>query len=58
MLRKWFTTGERLEDRIDGPLRVLVDRLSEETVRAMVGYFDQTKNRKFTIPPEMYKRWF
>jgi hypothetical protein len=58
MLWKWFTTGEKLEDRIDGPLRVLVDRLSEETVRAMVGYFDQTKNRKFTIPPEMYKRWF
>lgn len=58
IVRKWFTMGERLEDRIDGPLRVLVDRLSEETVRAMVGYFDQTKKRKFTIPPEMYKRWF
>lgn len=57
-LRKLFNLTERLEDKIDGPVRMVIDRVSDEIVRAMVGYFDNYKQRKFSISEEMKNRWF
>lgn len=57
-LRKLFNLTERLEDKIDGPVRMVIDRVSDKMVRAMVGYFDNYKQRKFSISEEMKNRWF
>lgn len=57
-LRKIFNVAERLEDKIDGPVRLVIDRVSDKMVKAMVGYFDTYKQRKFSIPDEMENRWF
>lgn len=57
-LRKLFRLAERLEDKIDGPVRIVIDRISDKMVRAMVGYFDTYKDRKFSISAEMKSRWF
>lgn len=57
-LRKLFRLTERLENKIDGPVRLVIDRISENMVRAMVGYFDTYKGRKFSISNEMKSRWF
>lgn len=57
-LRRLFNVAERLEDKIDGPVRIVIDRVSDKMVRAMVGYFDTYKQRKFSIPDEMENRWF
>lgn len=57
-LRRVFNLTERLEDRIDGPVRLVIDRVSDKMVRAMVGYFDNYKQRTFSIPDEMENRWF
>lgn len=57
-LRRLFNLSERLEDKIDGPVRLVIDRVSDKMVRAMVGYFDNYKQRTFLIPDEMENRWF
>lgn len=57
-LQRLFRLTERLEDKIDGPVRFVIDRISEKMVHAMVGYFDNYKQRKFTISDQMRSRWF
>lgn len=57
-LRKLFRLSERFEDKIDGPIRLVIDRISDKMVRSMVGYFDSYKGRKFSISNEMKSRWF
>jgi hypothetical protein len=56
-LRKLFHLGERLEDKVKEPLKVVIEKLSKITTYAMVGYFDQYKKRNFEIPEEMEKVW-
>lgn len=52
-----FRLGERLEDKVDGPLDEVLAFLSRQTVKAMVGYFDNYKGRNFQIPQAMQKEW-
>ena len=56
-LRALFRLGERLEDKVDGPLDEVLGLLSRQTVKAMVGYFDNYKGRKFQIPQAMQTEW-
>ena len=53
----WFRGGERLEDRIQEPLHIFIDLLSRQTVRSMVGYFDQYKGRNFQLPAAFQTAW-
>ena len=52
-----FRLGERLEDKVDGPLDEALEFLSRQTVKAMVGYFDNYKGRNFQIPQAMQREW-
>ncbi|MCB0550301.1 MAG: DUF2236 domain-containing protein [Phaeodactylibacter sp.] len=56
-LRALFRLGERLEDKIEAPLDEVLKLLSQQTVRAMVGYFDNYKGRNFQIPQAMQTEW-
>lgn len=57
-LQSLFRLGERLEDRIGNrPLEELVEWLSRESVKAMVRYFDNYKQRHFQIPKVLQKAW-
>ena len=57
VFQAWFRGGERLEDRIQEPLRVFIDLLSQKMVGAMVGYFDRYKGRNFELPPAFQAAW-
>ncbi|MCB0577692.1 MAG: DUF2236 domain-containing protein [Phaeodactylibacter sp.] len=52
-----FRLGERLEDKVDGPLDDVLAFLSRQTVKSMVGYFDTYKGRNFQIPQAMQEGW-
>lgn len=56
-IRTTFRLGERLEDKVQGPLSGALDFLSKKTVQAMVGYFDNFKGRHFQIPKVMEEAW-
>lgn len=58
LLRSVFRIGERLEDKIEGPISLALDHLSRKTALAMVDHFNKFKGRKFHIPDEMGKAWF
>lgn len=57
VLAAFFRKGERLEDRSRPALRLLFDELSRLSMRAMVGYFDNYKQRGFVLPAEFSRRW-
>ncbi len=57
-IRAYFSWGERLEDKAEGPLRDLIDHLSVRMARAMVNYFNVYKGRPFSIPEQMKRAWF
>jgi hypothetical protein len=53
----FFRLGERLEDKLDGPLNTVVQHLAQRTTQAMINYFDKYKGRHFTIPQTLQKAW-
>jgi hypothetical protein len=53
----WFRGGERLEDRIQEPLQIFIDLLSQKMVGVMVGYFDRYKGRNFELPQAFQAAW-
>jgi len=57
-MQKFFSLGEKLEDKLDEPMHIVLDKVSEATVRKMVQYIDRYKERKFDIPEEMEEKWF
>lgn len=57
-LASFFRFTERLEDRIDRPLHIFIDLLSQKAVKAMVNYFDNYKGRNFEIAPSLSEEWF
>ena len=56
-LRNYFRLGERLEDRIKGPLDLVLNQLAQKSVSLMVGYFDHYKQRHFELPKVLKKAW-
>lgn len=56
-VRVFFNLGEKLEDKLDGPLNVVVQHLARRTTQAMVGYFDKYKGRHFSIPEPLQRAW-
>jgi hypothetical protein len=52
-----FRLGERLEDRVQEPLRVFIDMLSQKMMERMVLYFDNYKQRHFEVPAGLRKVW-
>jgi len=58
LLYRMFQKGEQLEDHSDGAMRTLLDALSVETVKRMVGYFDSYKQRHFEVPEAFERAWF
>ena len=57
VLAALFRKGERLEDRSRPALQQLFEQLSQLTMKAMVGYFDNYKQRGFVVPQEYTERW-
>lgn len=57
VLAALFRKGERLEDRSSPALRLLFDQLSRISMQAMVGYFDNYKQRAFVVPDEYRAHW-
>ncbi|MBR9921586.1 MAG: DUF2236 domain-containing protein [Bacteroidetes bacterium] len=49
--------GERLEDKFEGPMDLLIEELGRQTVKAMVGYFDKFEKRSFAVSGQMTRRW-
>ena len=58
IFKNLFSTGERLEDVVNQPMRLFLETFSHVAAKKMVGYFDKYKNRPFTIPEEFEKVWF
>lgn len=56
-VRVFFNLGEKLEDKLDGPLNVVIQHLARRTTQAMVGYFDKYKGRHFSIPEPLQRAW-
>ncbi|MCB0633170.1 MAG: DUF2236 domain-containing protein, partial [Lewinella sp.] len=56
-IRAYFNWGEKLEDKLDGPLNIVIQQLAQRTTQAMVNYFDKYKGRNFTIPASLQKAW-
>ncbi|TNE50956.1 MAG: DUF2236 domain-containing protein [Bacteroidetes bacterium] len=56
-IRVAFNLGERLEDRVQQPLRVFLDMLSQQVMQRMVRYFDEYKQRNFEIPKGLREVW-
>jgi hypothetical protein len=53
-----FRWGEKLEDKVQQPLPMVIDVISKKAAKAMVGYFDHYKGRPFDIPESHQQRWF
>lgn len=49
--------GERLEDRIQGPLHLFIDLISQKMMEKMVQYFDTYKQRHFEVPAGLKRAW-
>jgi hypothetical protein len=58
IFKRLFSTGERLEDVVNQPMKLFLETFSYVATKKLVGYFDNYKNRHFTIPEEFEKRWF
>ncbi len=58
IFKSLFRTGERLEDVVNQPMKLFLETFSQVAAKKMVGYFDNYKNRSFTIPEEFEKAWF
>lgn len=56
-IKAYFNWGERLEDKLKGPISLFVQHLAQRTAQAMVNYFDQYKGRHFEIPEPLQKAW-
>ncbi|MCB0704740.1 MAG: DUF2236 domain-containing protein [Saprospiraceae bacterium] len=52
-----FRLGENLEDRFEGPKEILIEELGRQTMKAMLGYFDQVKGRKFVVADQFVSHW-
>lgn len=52
-----FRLGERLEDRVQEPLQVFVNLLSQQMMVRMVQYFDRYKQRNFEVPAAFQAAW-
>jgi len=57
ILRSAFNIGERLEDKFDGPMHLLIQHLSQLTADGLVDYFDDFPDRQFQIPLVLRKAW-
>ena len=57
LIAAYFRKGERLEERGAPALRLLFDELSRLSMKAMVGYFDNYKQRGFVVPDEYRAHW-
>lgn len=57
-LKSVFRLSENIEDRIgDKPLKEVVEWLSRQSIKAMIGYFDHYKQRHFQVPEVLQKAW-
>lgn len=56
-IKAYFNWGERLEDKLEGPVNVFVQHLARRTTQAMVNYFDRYKGRNFVIPEPLQRAW-
>lgn len=57
ILRYFFRLGERLEDKVDGPVSQALDLLSRRLALAMVDFFNDYKGREFRVPEAMERAW-
>lgn len=57
ILRSAFSIGERLEDKFDGPMHLLIQYLSQLTADGLVDYFDNFPDRQFQVPLTLRKAW-
>ncbi len=57
LLKSYFRFGEKLEDKISGPLDEFIDYFSRKLTRSLINRFDQYKGRNFEIPPQMKEKW-
>ena len=57
MMRSMFKLGERLEDLAGPALDAWLDRFSRALMGAMIGYFNEYKQRQFRIPMQLQNRW-
>lgn len=58
IFKRIFKSGERLEDIVNQPMKLFIETFSHVAAKKMVGYFDNYKNRQFSIPEEFEKAWF
>lgn len=56
-IKAYFNWGERLEDKLQGPLNIFIQHLARRTTQAMVNYFDNYKSRHFEIPKFLQRAW-
>ncbi|PHN03670.1 oxygenase MpaB family protein [Flavilitoribacter nigricans] len=56
-IKAYFNWGERLEDKLQGPLHLFIQHLARRTTQAMVNYFDKYKGRNFEIPESLQRAW-
>lgn len=56
-IKAYFNWGERLEDKLKGPVNLFIQHLARRTAQAMVNYFDRYKGRNFEIPEPLQKAW-
>lgn len=56
-IKAYFNWGEKLEDKLDGPIGEFVQHLARRTTQAMVNYFDKYKGRHFQIPRTLQRAW-
>ena len=56
-LQTFFRWGEKFEDKVDEPIQLVLNKLSQKTVSLLIGYFDQYKQRHFTLPSEFREAW-
>jgi hypothetical protein len=56
-IKAYFNWGERLEDKLQGPVNLFIQHLARRTTQAMVNYFDNYKSRHFEIPESLQRAW-
>lgn len=56
-IKAYFNWGERLEDKLKGPVNLFIQHLARRTAQAMVNYFDHYKGRNFEIPEPLQRAW-
>jgi len=57
LLRSLFRLGERLEDKVEGPVSATLDLLSRRMALALVDLFNDYKGRTFRVPEAMERAW-